>query len=1239
MNIKDPKERRKLRRKNKSLNEAKFYSTLKDIQLRSSDKHFETINPILKINKDKKKCINTDQTKSLHKKKNSTGVSTLFRSRGTNTLQRNRTLRDLNSNYRLSPPSPSKQTEKLNSSKYKNLRSLEPLTIKNLTQSPRSPHSPLSPSIAQFQDFTKNTTLEKIENEIDKIDKLNNNLVKISKLKTLLKSLSRFIDLMHSHFERQKRTSKVNQEELSLLETTIDEFDLEKKELQSKIHQILEERSDLVGMIESSTETVNNKTKELMKKEQHTLKLEKKIFDDAALINKLKVKVHKLNKKIKGYNKTLHINNNFHSIINNKIKDKTDPQILKVQLTQLLKDIYSAQNPDSKITKIIISNEKSSLVDQVRNFIMLQQKKITKIKKQKKKKMRQFKSKSKELQNQNKELTKQLIINNKKISQFNELGLECKLKSPEHLIQDDDPKNEKISCDQNTGNVIQSEIAKGNLDNKQISKSLQSLKSNISTNNIIINRDRSLTLGAKKAEQISGSSKSQIITNKKFEQFIHLKEQMENDGFDLNDFDLASNKKNKKSKKKGKKKGKGKGKGKGKKKKKFFFKNKKYVEKKKVFKIEEVKEEEEEDKEDRIDQEDKKEKECGNENKEEKQSEEKEKNVISDESVTVKEEKVKKSEDLKQNQGSKKKEVFGNQGISKKIENKSENTKETNINNQSLEKDKFETKKDKKLNKFIEIFEKKNNEDELKKGGEKYEQNKKIHVQEKQNQLKMLVKLFENKQITEENQNKDTQKKKRPTLPPRSFRNKIKNCHLSEMGNIGDNETKTDQTKNKNETENMDNDKKKKKSKASIITEKQAATNIQALFRGFQKRKKIKKLKQRIKISIEILKTEREYISRIRTLIEIYLIPIIDQGYIEGGDVKHLKNELEMIFGLSKKLLVSLESNVPKVNYTQTDEIGKTFKNLSPAMIVYTAYINRYSSLFTLTKEARAKNTTFDNFLIQTKLQLKSKLGLFDLLIAPIQRVPRYLLLLKELLKYSEKDHPDYKNLESAHESISKQANILNESRREFAKIQKVFKISQKLRNYKNFNLLDTPSRGFIKKKKLKNVVDKKIKNRIGILFTDLLLIITEKKKRGKFQKKYETKSYNLEKIFCINQATQLIRTDQNEDLFFLLSDAQNNQDDLILMATSIQNRDRWVKDIELVIEKNAQNQFLPNSNSSGNINSLLPNNENAKNSDKLNNFSEKKQPKEDLKLKCKPSGRIKWNIGRKKSVYNLEKK
>jgi alpha-tubulin suppressor-like RCC1 family protein len=70
-----------------------------------------------------------------------------------------------------------------------------------------------------------------------------------------------------------------------------------------------------------------------------------------------------------------------------------------------------------------------------------------------------------------------------------------------------------------------------------------------------------------------------------------------------------------------------------------------------------------------------------------------------------------------------------------------------------------------------------------------------------------------------------------------------------------------------------------------------------------------------------------------------------------------------------------------------------------------------------------------------------TRLGLASYLILPIQRIPRYRMLLAELIKQTEKSHPDYDNLNKALDSICQVADHLNTAMKGIDATNEIIKI------------------------------------------------------------------------------------------------------------------------------------------------------------------------------------------------------
>ena len=109
-----------------------------------------------------------------------------------------------------------------------------------------------------------------------------------------------------------------------------------------------------------------------------------------------------------------------------------------------------------------------------------------------------------------------------------------------------------------------------------------------------------------------------------------------------------------------------------------------------------------------------------------------------------------------------------------------------------------------------------------------------------------------------------------------------------------------------------------------------------------------------------------------------------------------------------------------------------------------------------------------------------------DLLIMPIQRVPRYQILLRELLKNTSVQHFDYMNIKNALEAIESITTELEESKREAENLQKIVVISDRLTG-ENIPDLVIPGRRYIREGVLYKGASKKKK--YIYLLSDLILV------------------------------------------------------------------------------------------------------------------------------------------------------
>lgn len=121
----------------------------------------------------------------------------------------------------------------------------------------------------------------------------------------------------------------------------------------------------------------------------------------------------------------------------------------------------------------------------------------------------------------------------------------------------------------------------------------------------------------------------------------------------------------------------------------------------------------------------------------------------------------------------------------------------------------------------------------------------------------------------------------------------------------------------------------------------------------------------------------------------------------------------------------------------------------------------------------------------QSKLAEAKRQQLKDLLPLPVQRVGRYPLLLKDLLKKTPETHPDYRNLTAAFDKVKELADRVNEKKKEEEEKTGLFEVYRETK--------DCPARLVSAKRRWINsyaAVDVKNKNKLQVsVFSDLIMI------------------------------------------------------------------------------------------------------------------------------------------------------
>eukprot|EP01105_Mastigella_eilhardi_P008956 TRINITY_DN2143_c0_g2_i3.p1 TRINITY_DN2143_c0_g2~~TRINITY_DN2143_c0_g2_i3.p1 ORF type:complete len:2045 (-),score=549.72 TRINITY_DN2143_c0_g2_i3:56-6190(-) len=277
-------------------------------------------------------------------------------------------------------------------------------------------------------------------------------------------------------------------------------------------------------------------------------------------------------------------------------------------------------------------------------------------------------------------------------------------------------------------------------------------------------------------------------------------------------------------------------------------------------------------------------------------------------------------------------------------------------------------------------------------------------------------------------------------------------------------------------------------------------------------------LKKRWNIVNEILQTENTYIQMITWMVEEFQEPLrsAPRGLTQD-DIYHLFANVEVIRNLHLKLQNAL--NLCVINWTADSSLGKIFLDNIKFLKLYKYYVNNHGIAHRTLAACKEKHPLFNKFMQELDFSpVLSGLNLEGLLIAPVQRIPRYVLLLTDMLRSTPSAHPDHELLKDALEEVRNLADYINERKHEADNKEELNDIQDRFSNYTGYALAYS-QREFIYQGPIA-LGKKKMKL---WLFSDMLVLTSADCKKGKFRYKQtiDLKTASLQeddtgfKLFC----------------------------------------------------------------------------------------------------------------------------
>jgi hypothetical protein len=360
-----------------------------------------------------------------------------------------------------------------------------------------------------------------------------------------------------------------------------------------------------------------------------------------------------------------------------------------------------------------------------------------------------------------------------------------------------------------------------------------------------------------------------------------------------------------------------------------------------------------------------------------------------------------------------------------------------------------------------------------------------------------------------------------------------------------------------------------------------------------------KAMRQRNNVIREIEKTEETYVYGLMLAKNMYLQPLRsvatdkERFGITQEELDILFINLEQILTLHRIFLVHLKA---EMEHWPVIHIGDVFVNQAPLFLFYIQYINLYQDSVNLLRAIRKREPKFEQFLKEQKHRPESKeLSLDSLLVTPIQRLPRYNLLLRELIKVTDTNHLDYQKLQSANERIALINETINSQRAEYETMAMINLVHAKTHNEGEEEnteiqslLIDPETKKPLRKYKglegpaklamaSSEVTDEtKVMNVGAVLFKNLLIVyrITKKKRGVVLILDFDRQSsmdVTLMPVSSVSQSNPLPK----ESIHLLVSDDTKNINDIYsiyftehMSVPAAKVHDTWKKVLEKLVVK-----------------------------------------------------------------------
>ncbi|XP_013912398.1 PREDICTED: FYVE, RhoGEF and PH domain-containing protein 3-like [Thamnophis sirtalis] len=314
-------------------------------------------------------------------------------------------------------------------------------------------------------------------------------------------------------------------------------------------------------------------------------------------------------------------------------------------------------------------------------------------------------------------------------------------------------------------------------------------------------------------------------------------------------------------------------------------------------------------------------------------------------------------------------------------------------------------------------------------------------------------------------------------------------------------------------------------------------------------------------IANELLHTEEAYVNRLYLLDQVFCTKLYESG-IPPDVVTGIFSNISSIYRFHEQFLL------PELKTRITDEwdknprLGDILQKLAPFLKMYGEYVKNFDRAMDMVNTWMQRSSPFKDVIqnIQ-KQEICGNLTLQHHMLEPVQRIPRYELLLKDYLKKLPGESPDRKDAEKSLELISTAANHSNAAIRKMEKMHKLLEVYERLGGEED---IVNPANELIKEGHIQKLSAKNgtAQDRYLFLFNSMVLYCVPKLRL--IGQKFSVR----EKIDIAGLQVQEI-VKQNVTHTFSITGKKRS---LELQARTEEEKKDWIQVIQATIEKHKQN-------------------------------------------------------------------